>query len=73
MVADRYMNPFSGARISPYRVLQSIDWEGEQELRELTILDALQCTLVRTGQGRQGQARMGNPSRKDHKLSGDVR
>ena len=47
--------------------------EGEQELRELTLVDALQCTLVHADLGRQRQAAMGDPCRRDQELSGDVR
>ena len=35
---------------SPCRVLQSIDWEGEQALFELTLVDALHCDRLRTDQ-----------------------
>ena len=47
--------------------------EGEQGLRELTLEDALQDMLERADQGRQRQAAMGDPCRRDQELSGDVR
>ena len=58
---------------SPCRVLQSIDWEGEQALFELTLVDALHCDRLCTDQAGQRQRAMGDPSRKHHQLSGDVR
>ena len=73
LVMPDYHRDAPRARISPCRVIQSTDWEREQELRELTLEDALQCNLARTSQGRQRQAAMGDPSRRDQGLSGDVR
>ena len=61
------------AAVSPCRVLQSIDWEGEQALLELTLVDASHCDRVRTDQARQRQGAMVDPSRRHHQLSGDVR
>ena len=61
------------ARISPCRVLHTNDWEGEQGLRELTLEDALQHVLVCADLERQRPAAMGDPCRRDHGLSGDVR
>ena len=61
------------AAVSPCRVLQSIDWEGEQALLELTLVDASHCDRLRTDQAGQRQRAMGDPSRKHHQLSGDVR
>ena len=58
---------------SPCRVLQSIDWEGEQALFELTLVDALHCDRLRTDQAGQRQGAMVDPSRRHHQLSGDVR
>ena len=37
------------------------------------VVDAFHCTLMRTNQGKQRQAKMGDPSCRDHKLPGDVR
>ena len=61
------------AAVSPCRVLQSIDWEGEQALFELTLVDALHCDRLRTDQAGQRQGAMIDPSRRHHQLSGDVR
>ena len=58
---------------SPCRVLQSIDWEGEQALFELTLVDALHCDRLRTDQAGQRQGAMVDPSRRHQQLSGDVR
>ena len=58
---------------SPCRVLQSIDWEGEQALFELTLVDAPHCDRLRTDQAGQRQGAMDDPSITNQQLSGDVR
>ena len=46
---------------SPCRVLQSIDWEGEQALLELTLVDArtvIECAPTRNAGGRERWAHL---------------
>ena len=45
------------ARISLCRVLHTVEWEGEQGLCELALVDALHGTLVRTSQTDQRRER----------------
>ena len=61
------------ARISPCRVLHTIDWDGLQSLCELTLVDALHCSLMRANYAHQRQAEIGEPCSGDHQLAGDVR
>ena len=49
------------AAVSPCRVLQSIDWEGEQALLELTLVDArtvIECAPTRNAGGRERWAHL---------------
>ena len=61
------------AAVSPCLVLHSIDWEGEQALLELTLVDALHCDRVRTDQAGQRQGAMGASCKRGHQLAGEVR
>ena len=61
------------ARISPCRVLHTIDWEGLQSLCELTLVDALHCSLMCANYAHQRQREIGEPCSGDHQLAGDVR
>ena len=61
------------AAVSPCLVLHTTDWEGEQALSGLTLVDALHCDRLRTDQAGQRQGAMGDPSRRHRQLSGDVR
>ena len=55
------------------RTRKSIEWEGEQALLELTLVDAPHCDRLRTDQAGQRQGAMVDPSRRHQQLSGDVR
>ena len=49
------------AAVSPCRVLHSIDWEGEQALLELTLVDArtvIECAPTRNAGGRERWAHL---------------
>ena len=61
------------ARISPCRVLHTIDWDGLQSLCELTLVDSLHCSLMCTNCAHQRQREIGEPCSGDHQLAGDVR
>ena len=61
------------ARISPCRVLHTIDWDGLQSLCDLTLVDALHCSLMYANYAHQRQAKIGEPCSGDHQLAGDVR
>ena len=61
------------ARISPCRVLHTIEWDRLQSLCELTLVDALYCKLMFTGYAHQRQSETGEPCSRHHQLAGDVR
>ena len=61
------------ARISPCRVLHTIEWDRLQSLCELTLVDALHCSLMCANYAHQRQREIGEPCSGDHQLAGDVR